>query len=161
MPATGIETSGTNYGLFNFAGFGDWPAITQPLEIMVCFEQLAFAGTDSRILASGTSTPLYILQGSASGKVRFFDSVYGQEVNPGLNSEAVIDGYCFGAETSVALNGGAPIAGSGNGQPLNGLFLGSDPGGSAPTQVRFKHVLAIGRALTAAERAAMLLWMQA
>ncbi len=158
---SGIETSGTNYGLFNFAGFGDWPTIPQPFEIIACIDQLAFNGTDSRILSAGTNTPWFLLQGSSSGKVRFYDSIYGPEVNPGLNSEAVIDGYCFGAETIVALNGGTPIAGNGNGQPLNGMFLGSDPGGNAPAQIRFKHLLAIGRALTAAERASVLLWMQA
>ena len=159
--ANGIETSGTNYGLFNFAGFGDWPVITQPFEIVACFEQLAFAGSDNRILAAGISTPLYLLQGSASGKVRFFDSIYGPEVNPGLNSEAVIDGFCNGSETTVALNGAAPIAGNGNGQPLTGLVLGSDSAANLPTQIRFKHLLAIGRALTTAERAGVLLWMQA
>ena len=157
----GIETAGVNYGLFNFAGFGDWPSIPQPFEIVVCIEQIAFGGTDRRILASGVSVPWYLLQGSASGKVRFFDSVYGTEVDPGLGTEFVIDGYCYGAETKVAINGGAMIASTGNGQPLNGLFLGSDPGGNAPAQIRFKHLLTIGRALSTAERSGVVQWMQA
>lgn len=157
----GIETAGANYGLFNFAGFGDWPSIPQPFELVACIEQIAFAGTDARALAAGTSTPWYLLQGSASGKMRFFDSVYGTEVAPGLGTEFVIDGYFSGANTTVAINGGAMIASTGNGQPLNGIFLGSDSGGNVSTQIRFKHLLAIGRALTAAERSGVVQWMQA
>lgn len=159
--ANGIETPGANYGLFNFAGFGDWPSIPQPFEVVACIEQLAFGGTDRRILASGNSVPWYLLQGSASGKLRFFDSVYGTELDPGLGTEFVIDGYCFGAETTVAINGGAMIASTGSGQPLSGIFLGSDPGGNVSTQIRFKHLLAIGRALTPAERSGVVQWMQA
>jgi len=159
--ANGIETAGVNYGLFNFAGFGDWPSIPQPFEVVACIEQLGFGGTDRRILASGVSVPWYLLQGSASGKVRFFDSVYGTEVSPGLSVEFVIDGYFFGANTTLAINGGAMIASTGNGQPLNGLFLGSDASGNVPTQIRFKHLLAIGRALTPAERSGVVQWMQA
>lgn len=156
----GIETAGAYYGLFNFAGYGDWPSISQPFEVVACIEQLAFAGTDARILASGVNVPWYLLQGSASGKVRFFDSVYGTEVDPGLATEFVIDGL-YGAEVKVALDGGAMIASTGNGQPLSGLFLGSDSAGNSSTRIRFKHLLAIGRALTTTERAGVVQWMQA
>lgn len=159
--ANGIETAGANYGLFNFAGFGDWPSIPQPFEVVACIEQIAFAATDRRVLAAGPNTPWYLLQGTASGKVRFFDSVYGTELNPGLGIEFVIDGYFYGANTTIAINGGAMIASTGNGQPLDGIFLGSDSGGNAPTQIRVKHLLAIGRALTPAERSGVVQWMQA
>lgn len=157
----GIDTVGVNYGLFNFAGAGDWPSIPQPFEVVACFEQLAFAGSDARILAAGVNTPWYLLQGTTSGKVRFFDSIYGTEIDPGLSASVVIDGYSFGAETKLSLNGGAMIASSGNGQPLSGLCLGSGASGNSPTQTRFKHLLAIGRALTPTERSGVVQWMQA
>lgn len=159
--ATGVETSGTGYGLFNFAGYGDWPNIPQAFEIVACMEQIGFAGVDGRILSSGVNVPWYLLQGSASGKIRFYDSIYGTEVDPGIGVEFVIDGYSDGANTTVALDGGAMIASSGFNQPLNGIFLGSDPGGSAAAPIRFKHLLAIGRALTGAERTGVVQWMSA
>lgn len=159
--AGGIDTVGANYGLFNFAGFGDWPIIPQPFEVVACLEQLAHAGTDARILAAGTNTPWYLLQGAVAGNVRFFDSVYGTETSPGLSASFVIDGYFYGGESSLALNGGAMIASAGNGQPLSGLCLGSDANGNSPTQIRFKHLLAIGRALTPTERSGVVQWMQA
>lgn len=157
--ANGIETSGSNYGLFNMAGFGDWPTIPQPYEVVACLEQLAHGGTDRRIIgANGLS----LLQGATSGAVRFVASGNGIELNPGLNSEFVIDGYFSGALSSVAIDGGPmqPSAGQGGGS-CDGMVLGSNTGGGAPTQVRFKHLLVIGRALTAAERAGVVQWMQA
>lgn len=157
----GIETAGVNYGLFNFTGYGDWPSIPQPFEVVVCFEQLAFVGTDARILAAGVNTPWYLLQGTASGKVRFFDSIYGLEVNPGLNAEVILDSYNDMGNSLLAVNGGAPASSPGNGQPLTGLFLASNSGGGDSTRIRFKHLLAIGRALTTAERAGVVAWMQA
>lgn len=159
--AAGVETDGIGYGLFNFAGFGDWPTIPQPLEIVACIEQIAFAGTDSMILTAGPATPLYLLQGSASGKVRGFDGGYGTEVNPGLGVEFVIDTYFDGANALVGVDGGSMLASTGVGQALSGLTLGSNPGGSGATQIRFKHLLAIDRALTPSERGGVVQWMQA
>ena len=159
--ANGIETSGTNYGLFNMAGFGDWPSIPDPFEVIACIEQIGFAGTDRRILNSGPSVPWCLVQGTASGKVRFQDTTYGTEVSVGIGTEFVIDGYFSGADTTIAVNGGAMAASIGFGQPLSGIILGSDDGGNNATQTRFKHLLAIGRALTTAERTGVALWMQA
>lgn len=159
--ANGVETSGTNYGLFNFATVGDWPSIPQPFEIIACVEQIAFAATDAALLTSGPSVPFGLHQATSSGKVRFYDGTAGLELNPGVAAEFVIDGYFFGADGLVGLNGAAMVSSPGGGQPLSGLILGSNSGGNQRTQTRFKHLLAIGRALTPAERTGVTLWMQA
>lgn len=159
--ANGIETSGTSYGLFNMTGYGDWPNIPMPFEIVACVEQLAFSGADARLL-SAYGNGVYYLQGTTSGRVRPFAAVYGTEVNPGLSTEFVLDTYFDGGASTLSLDGAPMLASPMNsGQALDGLVLGSHSSGTAATQGRFKHLLVIGRALTTAERAGVLKWMQA
>lgn len=157
--ASGIETGGANYGLFNIAGFGNWPLIPQPYEVVACLEQLAYAGTDARIIGANG---LVLRQAATSGAVSFVASGTGVELNPGLNIEFVIDGYFSGSLSTVALNGGAMQASAAQGGgACDGMVIGSNTGGGAPTQVRFKHLLVIGRALTTGERSGVVQWMQA
>ena len=54
------EIRGRVVGLFNMAGFGDWPNIPQPYEIVACLEQLSFSATDNRLIGADT---LGLLQG--------------------------------------------------------------------------------------------------
>jgi len=159
--AGGLTTSGAGFGLFNFAGFGDWPNIPQPFEMVCCLEQIAFAGSDSRLLSAGPATPWWLLQGPASGNVRLYDGSYGTTVAAGLAAEFTIDGLADGGNGLVAINGGAMVASAGVGQPLNGLAIGSDAGGGNPTRTRFKRLLVVGRVLTAAERAGAVAWASA
>lgn len=159
--ANGIETSGAGYGLFNTAGgFGDWPNIPQPFEIVARLELLAGETIDDRIIHSGSLALL--LAGTASGKVRGYAGAYGTEFAPGLATEFTIDLLFNGAASRAGINTDAPAAGANPGtNALGDIFLGSDGGGNAPTQTRFEHLLVIGRALTAAERAGVKLWMEA
>jgi hypothetical protein len=159
--AGGITTSGTGYGLFNFAGFGDWANIPQPFEIVCSVEQLTYAGVDRRILSAGPNVPWWLLQGAASGAVRFYDSVYGTAATAGLGSLCTVDGLASGGGSLIGINGGAMSASAGAGQPLNGLVLGSDANGENPTRCRFRRLLVVGRALTAAERAGAVAWASA
>lgn len=159
--ATGVTTSGTNYGLFNMSGFGNWPSISQPFEIIACMSQIAYAGADQRIIAFGASS--WFLQGASSGAVRFFDGGYGSSFTPGLNTEFTIDGYFNGASTLDGINGGAMAAGAtGAGQPATALVLGSTTaGGASGAQIRFKRLVIVGRALTPTERAGVYAWASA
>ena len=159
--AAGLTTSGAGFGLFNMAGFGDWANIPQPFEIVLCIEQIAYAGSDSRILSAGPSVPWWLLQGPASGNVRFYDGSYGAAINPGIGSQCTIDGLADGGNGLVGINGGAMVASPGVGQPLNGLVLGCDAGGGSPTRIRFKRLVVVGRALSAAERAGAVAWASA
>ncbi len=159
--ANGIETSGTGYGLFNFATVGDWPNIPQPFEIVARIEQIAFAAADRRILQANVGT-FFILQGAAAGDVRAYAGAYGPAVAPGIAAEFTLDFFASGASSTQALDGGAMSAAfNSGGAPLDGLVLGSDAGGNNATQTRFEHLLVIDRALTTAERAGVAAWMAA
>ena len=157
--SNGIETTGVNYGLFCLSGFG-WPGnIPQPYEIMFAFEQLAYAGNDTRIFCSGGASH-QVLQGPASGSIRQFLTNYGASHSLPLNTEAVFDGLANGTNSASALNNGAMIDGGESGTfALQGIALGSADGGSSATRVRFKRMLVIGRALTSAERSGLTQWM--
>lgn len=157
--ATGIETSGASYGLFNMGGFGDWPGFDQPFEIVTCLEQLAYAGNDGRIIASDGAA---LLQGAASGEIRQFAGGNGATVGLGLNAEKVIDAFYHGTSSGIAIDGGAMVPGPATGgAQMTALVLGSTTGGGNPTQIRVKHLLVIARALSANERAGVVQWMQA
>lgn len=148
--SNGIETDGAGYGLFNMAGFGNWPSIAQPFEIFACMELLAAETTDDRIIGSGVAL---VLAGTASGKVRAFAGSYGTEFTPGLTTEFTIDLLYNGASSLAGINTDSPSASANPGAgALSALCLGSTDGGALPTQVRFKRLLVISRALTAGER---------
>ena len=158
--ANGVETSGAGYGLFNMAGFGDWPAFGAPYEIMICFEQMAYGSTYARIIGSGGG-PWGLLQSTASGQIAWFDSTLEADVAMPIGQESVfhvatISGGCF-----YALDGGTPVTFGGAGTGLDGIVLGSGSGGGNNVQMRVKHLLVIGRALTAGERSGVVQWMQA
>ena len=157
--SNGIETDGANYGLFNFAGFGNWPNIVQPVEIVASMELLATETVDERIIGSGG---ISLLAGTAGGKLRGFAGAYGTEFSPGLATEFVIDLLFDPLDPLAGINTGTPSASASPGNnSLSSLCLGSDTGGNSATRVRFKHLLVIARALTASERAGVVQWMQA
>lgn len=154
--ADGAVSDGVNDTLYRMLS----PSIGPPFEVVICFEQLAYAGADKRILAAYIGS-WWLLQGPASGDVRFFDGIYGPTLNAGLARETVVDGYFNGGYGSVAINGGAMQSAPGTGQSLDAILLGTDASGQHPTSIRFKQLLIIGRALTASERAAVVAAMQA
>jgi len=156
--ANGVETSGAGYGLFNMAGFGGWPGIADPVEIVATLEQKTFAATDAIIIGSSNTS---FRQGSASGKARPFATVYGTEINPGLLTEFTVDLLFNGSGGLIGLNGGAMQASSTTSGALDALALGSGTGGGGSSQIRFKRLLMVGRALTAAERAGAVAWASA
>ena len=159
--ATGVTTSGSNYGLFNMSGFGNWPLIPQPFEIVVALEQIAYAGDNARIIGD-QDTSWSLLQGSSSGDARFLGINYGLQKSLGIGAEVTLDILTNGASSAIGLNGGAMAAETGSGSAgLNALCLGSTAGGNSAAQVRFKRLLVIGRALTPSERAGVLAWVSA
>lgn len=160
VSATGITTSGTGYGLFNMTGFGNWPSVAVPFEVIVTLEQVAYAAADARIIQfSDVGASPSLLQGVSSGAVRAYDSSYGTEVNPGIGAEFTLHLVYNGASSSIALNGGAASSYAlGNTSSAVDLVLGSDGGASTGASIRFKRLLVIGRTLTAAERTAAISW---
>ena len=159
--ATWITTSGSNYGLFNMSGFGNWPSLPQPFEIVVALEQIAYAGDNARIIGD-QDTSWSLLQGSSSGDARFLGINYGLQKSLGIGAEVTLDILTNGATSAIGLNGAAMTAETGSGSAgLNALCLGSSAGGNAAAPIRFKRLLVIGRALTTAERAGVLAWVGA
>ena len=134
--ANGVETSGTSDGLINA---NSWPTINPPHEVVISFEQIAHAGVDKNIMSGGT---WQFIQ-RASGKVALFNGSYGPDIDAPIGVETIADLITPG------------------GQPLFGMIIGSNFGGTNPTQVRFKHLLIIARALTTTEREGVTQWMQA
>ncbi len=153
--AEGVETSGTNYGLFNMGGFGDFPDIAQPFEVIFCLEQIAYAAPDAKLGAG-------LLQGAASGEVRFFTGGYSTAFSPGLGAEFIIDGYFDASLSTVALNGAAMVASpTSGGGAMQDLAIGSGTGSEGATQLRAKYLLIIKDGLTSGQRAGVIEHMQA
>jgi hypothetical protein len=156
--ANGVETTGTGYGLFNMAGFGNWPAFSQPAEMIVCLEQKTFTATDNYIVSCGTCR---FVEGTSSGKVRFLDGNYSAEFTPGLNAEYMAHAVFNGAQSQFGFNGGALTSTATLNGGLSEMTIGSGTGGGGVTAVRVKRLLVINRLLTMAERAGAYAWATA
>ena len=155
----GIETSGTGYGLYNLPSLGhSWANLPEPYEIICCLEQISYAGADRRILAGDANGTWYLLQGAATGEVRFYAGGYGNAMAAGLGTEFTVDGTFAGTGRQQSLNGGAlSTSGVGN-TSISGIALGSTDAGNSPAPIRFKRMLIIGRVLTSVERAGAYAW---
>lgn len=158
VAANGISTSGTNYGLFNMPGFGNWPTIPEPLTIIACLEILSFHATDERLIGSNGSGQ--ILQGTSAGKVRLFSN-YSPEVQIGLNQEATLVGVWNGSSSSVAVGSGMPQTWASANGAMDALCLGSGTGPGPCASVRFKRLFVRQGVLSALEREGVLTWAAA
>lgn len=153
--ADGVETSGSGYGLFNMADFGDWPNIAHPFEIIVTLEMIAGHTADNRIIGSDGAM---LLQGSASGKARQFAGSYGAEVNPGLATEFTLDLVYDGATSGIGLDGAAMTTTNPGAATLSALCLGSTTGGASPTNTRFKRMVVREGLFSSGQRAGIIGW---
>ncbi len=155
--ANGLETSGAGYGLFNTTGFGDWPNIPEPYTVLCTLEQIAFAGSDSRIWAPSAANGSY-LQGPTSGETRFYSGDYGPTLATAIGTEFTIELLSASSGRFQRLNNGDAVNVGVTSSSLDSFFLGASSGGSTPTRVRFKRMLVLGRALTSGERAGVVAW---
>lgn len=158
--AGGMKVHG-NSGLYNIPGLGpthgDWVTIAAPFEIIAVMEQLSYAGLYTRVLRDYGGA-VGFLQGSASGQSVVFSGAVSADYATPLATEMSID-LCFpGGGPTLSIDNGAPSVTGTNAQTWNGFMLGGD-GGAAAVDLRFKRVLFIGRALTAAERTGVYQWM--
>jgi len=153
----GIVSSGSNYGLFNMGGFGDWPRIDAPFELIATLEQRSFGGTDRRLIDLGGPA---LLQGG-SGKIRVFSSGYGTEVAAAIGTQVTVHLVVSGAGSSIAINGGEPITDNLSVQPCAQIVLGSDQGGNNAVSVRFKRLFVRSGALNQVDRAGVAAWASA
>ncbi|URD62217.1 hypothetical protein M8312_06860 [Sphingomonas sp. KRR8] len=151
----GVATSGTNYGLFNMPGFGNWPMIAEPITMVACFEILSFGATDDRLIGSSGSGQ--ILQGTRAGSIRLFSN-YSPEVVPGLNREVVVTGVWNGPKSSIALNRDTPITWTSSGGAMNALCIGSATGPGPCAAVRFKRLFVREGLLSTTDRDGVLSW---
>lgn len=154
----GVVTSGSNYGLFNMPGFGNWSPIFEPLTMVACLELLSFASTDDRIIGSNGSGQ--ILQGTSAGAVRLFSN-YSPEVQPGLAREFLITGIWNGARSSLALNADPAIAWSSANGGMDALCLGSGTGPGPCAAVRFKRLFVREGLLSSSDLRGVLSWAAA
>ena len=154
----GVVTSGSNYGLFNMRGHGDWPAIETGYEIIATLEQLAFGGTDRRLIDLGGPS---LLQGSASGRIRAYSSGYGGEVAPELATEFTVHLLFDANGSSIAINGGAPRTDNLSFRPCAQFVLGSDLGGTNAAAIRFKRLFVRAGRLNPSDRAGVAAWTSA
>lgn len=155
----GIETDGAGYGLFNMAGFGNWPSIAQPFEVFIAMQLLAAETTDDRIIGSGGAN---LLAGTASGKVRGFAGSYGTEFTPGLTTDFTLDLLFHGASSLAGMNTDSPSASADpGGGSLDALAVGSGTGGTVATALLVKRLVVLSRALTAGERTGVYAWLTA
>jgi len=154
----GIATSGSNYGLFNMRGFGDWPVIAEPLTMVACLEILSFGSTDDRIVGSNGSGQ--ILQGLNSGAIRLFSN-YSPEVQPGLRRRFVISATWDGPRSSIAIDGDAPMQWASAGGAMDALCLGSGTGPGPCAEVHFKRLFVREGLLTALNRKGVESWAAA
>ena len=160
--ANGIETSGTGYGLYNLPSLGhSWTNLPEPFEVLCCLEQKGYAGVDRRILAPDANGQWYLLQGAASGEVRFYSSGYGDTMTAGVGTEFTVDGSFSTTGRQQSLNGAAMGGSAGGASSLNGIALGSTDAGNSPAPIRFKRLLILGRTLTSTERAGAYAWATA
>lgn len=149
--ATGLQTSGAGYGLFNMAGFGDMASLGTQWDLIVCFEQIDHT-TDDRIvaMASAGASPS-LLQGTASGKARSFDGTYGTEVTPGAGEHTIHVRTTSAGAYEIGVDGAARSSYSGSGNSFANILLGSDGGGAAAASIRFKRMFARAGNLSASE----------
>jgi len=154
----GIVTGGTNYGLFNMSGFGDWPRVDAPFELIATLAQEEYYGVDRRILELGGPC---LLQGSSSGKIRAYSAGYGSEAAVGLAAEFTVHLIFSAAGSSIAINGGGPSSDVLSVQPCTQLALGSDLGGTSAAPVRFKRLFVRAGALNQVDRAGVAAWASA
>lgn len=159
--ATGVETSGTNYGLFNTATLGDWPAIPEPFEFVGCMEQLTYAFNGRVIGLSPDADGAILLQSGATGAIRFANGSLGPELAPGLTTEFTLAANFSSGARTQSLNGGAPQDLGFGAASANALWIGASAPGGPYAKVRFKRLLVIGRALTAGERIGVTGWASA
>ena len=154
----GVVTSGTDYGLFNMQGYGNWPVIAEPLSMIVCLEILSFGAVDDRIIGSnGTGQ---ILQGRSPGSVRLFSN-YSPEVQPGLRRTFVISALWDGPRSLVAIDGEEPVRWASAGGAMDALCLGSGTGPGPCAEVRFKRLFVREGLLSPADRAGVMEWVAA
>jgi hypothetical protein len=158
--ARGIETSGTNYGLFSIPTLGDWPAMAEPFEIIGTMEQLTYSFNGRLLGLANASTPV-LMQSGASGAIRFENGDLGPNLSPGLNREFTLAASFSSTARTQSLDGGIPQnLGLGN-ATVSALLLGSNYDGTNLARIRFKRLLIIGRALNAAERSGVAAWAAA
>ena len=158
----GLETSGTNYGLFNTSGFGNWPNIVEPFEIICTLEQIAYAGTDKIMLAFDGSLSPGLVQGASSGQVRFYSGGYAPDMAMPLATEATVEYFSSSTVREQRLNNGSPVTAGTGASSITSVYLGTGSGGgTSGTQTRFKRMLIIGRVLTSVERAGAYAWASA
>ncbi|MCW3798616.1 hypothetical protein OMW55_12445 [Sphingomonas sp. BN140010] len=154
----GIVTSGSNYGLFNMGGFGDWPRVDPPFELIATLQQEGYGGIDARLLDLGGVS---LLQGSRSGKIRAFASGYGSEVAPGLAADFTVHLIFNGPASSIAINGAPPSTDNLAAQPCTQVVVGSDVGGNNAVPVRVKRLFIRSGALNQVDRAGVMTWVSA
>lgn len=159
--ANGVETDGTGYGLFNFSGFGNWPTVVNPFEVVACLEQKTFTATGNNIINMGGGL-LGLVEGTSSGKVRFRSNPdYSPEYTPGLLTEYTLDCYLSAAQSEFSFNNSAFVTNSMATNSISELTIGSAANGTINSAVRIKRLLVVGRKLTTAERAGVYAWASA